>query len=109
MYKSGGYNVYPKEIEQVLESHPAVNLACVVGVPDLVYGEVGYAYVTPAPGQSVDEQSLHDYSRLRLADYKIPKHVVTKTSLPLLPNNKPDKRRLKAMADAAVEPVAGQH
>ena len=109
MYKSGGYNVYPKEIEQVLESHPAVNLACVVGVPDPVYGEVGYAYVTPAPGQSVDEQSLHDYSRLHLAAYKIPKHVVTKTSLPLLPNNKPDKRRLKAMADAAVAPAAGQH
>ena len=109
MYKSGGYNVYPKEIEQVLESHPAVNLACVVGVPDPVYGEVGYAYVTPAPGQFVDEQSLHDYSRLHLAAYKIPKHVVTKTSLPLLPNNKPDKRRLKAMADAAVAPAAAQH
>ena len=106
MYKSGGYNVYPKEIEQVLEAHPSVNLACVVGVPDPVYGEVGYAYVTPAPGQSVDEQSLQDYSRLHLAGYKIPKHVVMKTSLPLLPTNKPDKRRLKDMAAAAVEPVS---
>ena len=106
MYKSGGYNVYPKEIEQVLEAHPSVNLACVVGVPDPVYGEVGYAYVTPAPGQSVDEQSLQDYSRLHLAGYKIPRHVVMKTSLPLLPTNKPDKRRLKDMAAAAVEPVS---
>jgi len=106
MYKSGGYNVYPKEIEQVLEAHPTVNLACVIGVPDPVYGEVGYAFVTQAPGQCADEESLLDHSRRYLANYKIPKHVAIETSLPLLPNNKPDKRRLKETAFDAVKPIA---
>ena len=108
MYKSGGYNVYPKEIEQVLEAHPSVNLACVVDVPDTVYGEVGHAFVTLAPGQSTDEQSLLDHCRQYLANYKIPKYVVIEISLPLLPNNKPNKRRLKRTASGAVKPVAAQ-
>ena len=108
MYKSGGYNVYPKEIEQALEAHPAVNLACVVGVPDPVYGEVGHAFVTLAPGQTAAEQILLDHCRQHLANYKIPKHVVIETSLPLLPNNKPDKRRLKQTAGDAVKPDADQ-
>ena len=108
MYKSGGYNVYPKEIEQALEAHPAVNLACVVGVPDPVYGEVGHAFVTLAPGQSAPEQILLDHCRQYLANYKIPKHVVIETSLPLLPNNKPDKRRLKQTAGDVVKPDADQ-
>lgn len=108
MYKSGGYNVYPKEIEQALEAHPAVNLACVVGVPDPVYGEVGHAFVTLAPGQTAAEQILLDHCRQYLANYKIPKHVVIETSLPLLPNNKPDKRRLKQTAGDAVKPGADQ-
>lgn len=108
MYKSGGYNVYPKEIEQALEAHPAVNLACVVGVPDPVYGEVGHAFVTLAPGQSATEQILLDHCRQYLANYKIPKHVVVETSLPLLPNNKPDKRRLKQTAGDVVKPDAGR-
>ena len=73
MYKSGGYNVYPKEIEQALEAHPSVNLACVVGVADPVYDEVGYAFVTPAPGQSVDQLSLLDHCREYLANYKVSK------------------------------------
>ena len=103
MYKSGGYNVYPKEIEQVLEAHPLINLACVVGVPDPAYDEVGYAFVTPAPGQSVDEQSVLEHCRRYLAGYKIPKYVVIETSLPLLPNNKPDKRKLKQTAVNAVK------
>ena len=108
MYKSGGYNVYPKEIEQVLETHPSINLACVVGVSDPAYHEVGYAFVTPAPGQSADEQSLLDHCRRYLANYKIPRHLVIETSLPLLPNNKPDKRRLKQTAFEAVQQKADQ-
>ena len=108
MYKSGGYNVYPKEVEQVLEAHPAVNLVCVVGAPDQVYGEVGYAFVTLAPGQSADDQSLLDHCRQYLANYKIPKHVAIETSLPLLPNNKPDKRKLKETACNTLELLSAQ-
>ena len=108
MYKSGGYNVYPREIEQALEAHAAVNLACVVGAPDQVYGEVGYAFVTLVPGQSADEQSLLDHCRQYLANYKIPKHVAIETSLPLLPNNKPDKLKLKETAFNTLELLSAQ-
>ena len=108
MYKSGGYNVYPKEIEQALEAHPSVNIACVVGVADPVYDEVGYAFVTPAPGQSVDQLSLLDHCREYLANYKVPKYLVSEASLPLLPNNKPDKRSLKQIARDAVKLIADQ-
>ena len=106
MYKSGGYNVYPREIEQALEAHPAVNLACVVGVPDPAYGEVGYAFATPAPGQSPDSQALLEHCRARLAGYKLPKYIVVEKELPVLANNKPDKRRLKEVAHDAVKPAA---
>ena len=108
MYKSGGYNIYPQEIEQVLQAHPSVNLVCVVGVADATYDEVGYAFVTPAPGETIDQQSLFDHCRLYLANYKIPKYVVIEASLPLLANNKPDKRRLKKTASEAVKLFAGR-
>lgn len=100
MYKSGGYNVYPKEIEQALETHPAVNLACVVGVPDATYGEVGHAFVVAAPGQPPDAPALLDYCRERLANYKIPKGLSIERALPMLPSNKPDKRKLASRAAA---------
>ncbi len=103
MYKSGGYNIYPREIEQALEAHSAVSLACVVGVPDPCYGEVGYAFVAPTPGQSPDSQALIAHCRDRLANYKLPKYIDIKDELPALANNKPDKRRLKAAARNAVQ------
>ena len=108
MYKSGGYNVYPSEIEQALEAHPAINLACVVGVPDPAYGEAGYAFVIPAPGQSPDSRALLEHCRARLAGYKLPKYIVIEAELPVLANNKPDKRRLKEAARKAVAPDAAQ-
>ena len=98
MYKSGGYNIYPREIEQVLESHPAIGAACVVGVPDPTYGEVGCAFLALALGQSADEASLRACCRQSLANYKIPKYFVMDREWPLLPNNKPDRRTLKEMA-----------
>ena len=104
MYKSGGYNIYPKEIEQVLESHPAVNLASVLGVPDPTYHEVGYAFATLTPGQITNEWSLLEHCRQRLANYKIPKYISLEMALPLLPNDKPDRQQLKEMARNAVQP-----
>ncbi|NKB39381.1 MAG: AMP-binding protein [Gammaproteobacteria bacterium] len=108
MYKSGGYNIYPREIEQVLEAYPAVSLACVVGVPDPTYHEVGYAFVTLAPGQTVEEQSLLEHCHQHLANYKVPKIIKIEERLPLLPNNKPDKRKLQEIAGNAITPVNKQ-
>ena len=94
MFKSGGYNVYPREIEIALEAHPAVRLAAVISVPDPLYVEVGHAFVV-ADGVSDDE--LREHCRARLANYKVPKRFTVATDLPLLPIGKIDKRALKAL------------
>jgi acyl-CoA synthetase (AMP-forming)/AMP-acid ligase II len=102
MFKSGGYNVYPREIEQVLESCPGVAMAAVVSVPDPVFSEVGYAYVLREPGIGIDCERLAAACRTKLANYKIPKRFVVEDELPLLPIGKLDKRRLRerALAEA---------
>jgi acyl-CoA synthetase (AMP-forming)/AMP-acid ligase II len=89
MYKSGGYNVYPREIEEVLESHPAVETAAVVSVSDPVWQEVGVAYVQVA-GELRPEE-LRAFCGARLANYKVPKHFVCIAEMPLLPIGKIDK------------------
>lgn len=96
MYKSGGYNVYPREIETALEAHPAVALAAVVSVPDPVWQEVGVAYVT-LKSEATTEQILA-HCRAHLANYKVPKLVVFESELPLLPIGKIDKVTLSRRA-----------
>ena len=96
MYKSGGYNIYPREIEQCLEEHPSVALAAVVGVPDPVYQEVGLAWLMRKPGAAaLPDQVIRDWCRERLANYKIPKRFEWPDELPMLPVGKVDKLQLK--------------
>jgi acyl-CoA synthetase (AMP-forming)/AMP-acid ligase II len=96
MFKSGGYNVYPREIELCLEDHPAVAVAAVVGVPDPLYSEVGVAFLMIEPGAPrPDEEQLRAWCRERMANYKVPKTFVLRDALPLLPIGKVDKQLLK--------------
>jgi long-chain acyl-CoA synthetase len=78
----GGYNVYPKEIEDVLYAHPAVAEAAVVGIPDERLGEEVMAVVTLRPGESLTAQDLVAYCRERLAVYKCPRVVEFRDALP---------------------------
>lgn len=96
MYKSGGYNVYPREIEIALETHPAITEAAVVGIADPVWGEVGVAFVI-ARGE-VDQAELQTHCRHRLANYKVPKRFVIAPDLPRLPVGKVDKMALRRLA-----------
>jgi acyl-CoA synthetase (AMP-forming)/AMP-acid ligase II len=96
MYKSGGYNVYPREVEDVLEAHPAIVLAAVVAKDDPMWQEVGIAYVTTS--KSVTAEDLNAWCRAQLANYKIPKLIVIEPNLPLLPIGKVDKVMLKKRA-----------
>lgn len=98
MYKSGGYNIYPREVEGVLESHPAIELAAVIGVPDPLWGESGTAYVKTAL-ETLTAEQLAQWCRDRLAAYKVPKRFVLCRDLPLLPIGKVDRSRLRG-ADA---------
>ena len=89
----GGYNVYPREVEEVLCSHPAVSEAAVVGGPDPYWGECLHAYVVPR--QAIDEATLLGYCRERLAKYKIPSTLEFLDALPRTSVGKVDKLPLK--------------
>jgi acyl-CoA synthetase (AMP-forming)/AMP-acid ligase II len=95
MFKSGGYNVYPREIEQVLEAHPEVAMAAVIGVPDPLYQEVGHAFLLVPSGRAIPTEELDRHCRAQLANYKVPKRFTVATEFPMLPIGKIDKQALK--------------
>ncbi|CAG0942271.1 partial fatty-acyl-CoA synthase, partial [Anaerolineae bacterium] len=95
MFLSGGENVYPVEIEQVLYRHPVVHLCAVVGVPDAKWGEVGKAFVVLKPGASATEADLLTHCRAHLAGYKVPRSVAFLDALPISSAGKILKRELK--------------
>ncbi len=95
MFKSGGYNVYPREIELVLEEHPAIDMAAVVARPDPKFQEVGVAFLQPRTEAQFDLADIEEWARTKLATYKIPKEFVVLDQLPLLPVGKVDKTYLK--------------
>jgi fatty-acyl-CoA synthase len=82
MYISGGENVYPAEVENVLHAHPAVNQAAVVGAPHPRWGEAGVAFVVPARGARAGPDDLRAWCRERLAAYKVPVRVLLVDELP---------------------------
>lgn len=94
MFKSGGYNVYPLEIEQAIAEHPDVLLAAVLPVPHPLFQEVGHAFVMPLPGRTLSAEDLRGFLRERIANYKVPKDFTLENALPLLPNGKVDRRAL---------------
>ncbi|MEM7285540.1 MAG: class I adenylate-forming enzyme family protein [Actinomycetota bacterium] len=100
MFKSGGYNVYPREVELALEEHEAVSMAAVVSVPDPTFQEVGVAYVM---GGEIDIDDLRSFAGERLANYKVPKRVYVLGELPMLPIGKVDKKALQARAATEAE------
>ncbi len=98
MYKTGGENVFPREIEELLETHPSVLFAAVIGIPDELYQEVGWGYVMTMPEQTVDEEELRRLCKEKLANFKVPKRFFVRPLLPLLPNGKINKMALKQEA-----------
>jgi len=102
LYIRGGYNVYPAEVEAALGDQPGLDQVAVVGAPDPVLGEIGVAFVVPAPGTDPDPAELIVELRTAacrtLADYKAPDRVVVVGRLPLTSMMKVDKRVLAAQA-----------
>ena len=95
MYIRGGYNVHPMEVEGVLESHPKIAEAMVLGRPDPVMGEVGLAVVVPqdrADPPTLEE--LRAFGAATLARYKLPEALELVDALPRSPSGKVDRRRI---------------
>ena len=103
MYISGGFNCYPAEIERAIAAHPAVAQVAVIGVPDARMGEVGRACIVPRPQQQIDERQLIDWCRERMANYKVPRQVVTLDALPTNPSGKVLKYQLRADGAGSVQ------
>ncbi len=98
MVITGGLNVYPREVEETLHSHPAVQEAAVIGVPDERWGEALQAYVAVRPGMNVRVAELEDHCRNELAGYKIPKLFRFMESLPRNAGGKVLKGDLRDLA-----------
>jgi acyl-CoA synthetase (AMP-forming)/AMP-acid ligase II len=103
MFKSGGFNVYPREVERVLESHPDVSIAVVVDVPDPTWARVGHAYVVPEHDRDLAAEDLDRFAREHLANYKVPKRFHLREELPMLISGKVDSRALQRESEALVE------
>jgi acyl-CoA synthetase (AMP-forming)/AMP-acid ligase II len=101
MFKSGGYNIYPVEIELALAEHPSVGMAAVLSVPHPVFQEVGHAFIA-TEDPALDADALRDFLKPLLANYKIPKSFSFEPELPYLPNMKVDKQALKRRLEEGV-------
>jgi long-chain acyl-CoA synthetase len=79
---SGGYNIYPREVDEVLYQHPKVQAACVIGIPDAYWGETVKAFIVLKQGQTATEAEIVHFCKETLAAYKVPKSVEFRTALP---------------------------
>jgi len=95
MIISGGENIYPREIEEVLYRHPKIRDAAVVGTPDPLWGESVKAFVVLKPGSSMAEEEVVEYCKAHLASYKKPRQVEFIESLPRNPSGKVLKNDLR--------------
>jgi len=104
MFVSGGENIYPGEVEKIIETHPGVQQACVVPVPDDIKGQKPVAFVVPRPGAAPDEDEIRQYVLANAAAYQHPRRVWLVDALPLASTNKLDR---KALQELALQRLAG--
>jgi long-chain acyl-CoA synthetase len=92
----GGFNVYPRDVEDALVEHPAVQLAAVVGRPDQIHGEEIVAFVSLHAGATVSSEQLIDWARERIGGYKYPRELEIVDAVPLTPVGKIDRKALRS-------------
>jgi long-chain acyl-CoA synthetase len=104
----GGFNVYPRELEEVLMQHPAVAMVAVIGVPHAMHGEEIKAFVLPKTGAKVDAEEIIAWCRERVAAYKYPRIVEIVESMPLTATGKILKRALRDCSRSSPMPLPRQ-
>ncbi len=95
MILASGFNVYPRDIDEVMFTHPKVLRAATVGVPDPKRGETVKVFIVPNPGETITEQEVIDYCKERLTPYKVPRLVEIVPDIPLTAIGKVDRKMLK--------------
>jgi acyl-CoA synthetase (AMP-forming)/AMP-acid ligase II len=105
MYITGGYNVYPPEVEDALLTHPAVVMAAVIGVSHLVKGEVGIAFIMPKFGTQPTQGDLIEHCKAILADYKVPHRIAIEPLLPMTALGKVDKLKLREQYQEVMDKI----
>jgi acyl-CoA synthetase (AMP-forming)/AMP-acid ligase II len=100
LYISGGFNVYPAEVEKLLAAHPAIAMVAVIGIADERLGEIGRAYVVLRSGMSASEAKLVEWSRANMANFKVPRCFVFVEDLPRNASGKVLKTELRGAASA---------
>jgi long-chain acyl-CoA synthetase len=95
MIITGGENVYPKEVEDVIYKRAEVQECAVVGQPDKEWGERVTAYIIPKPGRKIDEKELKSFLKEHLSPFKVPKEFFVVNDLPRTPAGKIQKRDLR--------------
>ncbi|MCA9061286.1 MAG: long-chain fatty acid--CoA ligase, partial [Planctomycetaceae bacterium] len=98
MIVSGGENVYPVELENILVEHPAVAMVVVVGIPDQEFGQRLKAFVQVLPGEQTDQEQLLSWLRPRVARHQMPAMIEIREELPATSLGKPDRKALRQSA-----------
>ena len=93
----GGFNVYPRDVEEALLEHPEVRAACVLGRPDELHGEEVVAFVVLAENGTTSAEDLVAFGKKRLGGYKYPRQITVLPELPLTPVGKPDREALRKL------------
>jgi acyl-CoA synthetase (AMP-forming)/AMP-acid ligase II len=101
MFITGGFNVYPAEVEGIMVRHPAVAQVAVIGLPDERMGEVGQAVVVKRPGADWDDAGFLAWCKENMANYKVPRSVRVVDALPVNPSGKVMKFRLREEAQGS--------
>jgi fatty-acyl-CoA synthase len=114
MFISGGSNIHPRDIEEKILTHPAVQETLVLGMPDPTWGEVGVAVCVLHPGSSMTEEEMRQYLSERMARYKIPRHIAFWDELPRSGNGKIVRRTVRQLFlelgwDPQLGPIGGQN
>ena len=102
----GGENIYPREIEEFLFTHPAIEQSAVVGVPDPKYGEELCAWIKLKPGMTLNEQEVRDFCKSQLAHFKVPRYVRFTESFPQTVTGKIQKFKIRELMMAELGLVA---
>jgi long-chain acyl-CoA synthetase len=100
MIIAGGYNIYPRDIDEVLFEHPKIQEACAVGIPDPYRGETVKAFIVTKPGEALNDEEVISYCKEKLAAYKVPKSVEFMDDLPKSTIGKVLRRELRDMETA---------